>query len=227
METGIKTWAEADRPREKLLHSGAAGLTDSELLAILIRSGSDRDTAVDLAKEILRTYDNDLARLARVSAQELARFRGMGRVKAVTVLAALELANRRRGADAKRRKKIRSSRDAAELMMPVMADLAHEEFYMLLLNRANEIIYRHHLSKGGIAGTVVDPRIVFKIAIDHLASGMILFHNHPSGNLKPSAEDIKLTRRLQEAGRLLDVKVLDHLIIAGDGWFSFADEGMV
>ncbi len=227
MESGIKAWAEADRPREKLLESGAGRLTDSELLAILIRSGSDRETAVDLAKGILRAYGNDLARLARVSVQELARFRGMGRVKAVTVLAALELSNRRRSSDARRKKKITSSRDAAEIMISVMADLTHEEFYILLLNRANELIHRHHLSKGGVAGTVVDPKIVFKVALDHLASGIILFHNHPSGNLRPSAEDVKLTRRLGDAGSLLDIKVLDHIIIAGDHWYSFADEGKI
>ena len=225
--TGIKSWAEADRPREKLITAGAQSLTESELLAILLRTGSRRDTAVDLAKEILLACDHDLASLSRLSVQELARFKGVGHVKAVTIVAALELGRRRRIGDALRKKHIRSSREAAEIMLPYLADLPHEEFFILLMSRSNEILRRHQLSKGGVAGTVVDPKVIFKLAIEHMASGLILFHNHPSGNLKPSAEDIKLTRKIKDAGQMLEIKVLDHIIVAGNKWFSFSDEGIL
>jgi len=224
---GIKSWAEADRPREKLLQAGARALTESELLAILIRTGTRTGTAVDVAKDILAAHGNDLHELARMSVPELARFSGMGQVKAVTVVAALELGRRRREGEALQRPHIASSRDAAGLMLPHLSDLRHEEFHVLLLSRSNRVIRRFALSKGGVAGTVVDPKVVFKEALDHLASGMILFHNHPSGNLKPSAEDIRLTKRLRDAGQLMEIKVLDHILVAGNRWFSFADEGLM
>lgn len=228
METsGIKTWAEADRPREKLLKTGSHNLTDSELLAILIRSGTKNETAVDVAKSILSKYNNDLLQLSRISVSELAKFNGMGDVKAITIVAALELGRRRREAEAAKRKAITTSRDIAEMMLPRMSDLAHEEFVVVMLNRANEIIGKHVLSKGGVSGTVVDPKLVFKEAIEKLACGIILCHNHPSGNLKPSNEDIKLTKKIKEAGQFLEILVLDHIIIGGDSYYSFADEGLL
>jgi DNA repair protein RadC len=222
----IKTWAEDDRPREKLLRIGPFNLSDSELIAILLRTGMKNSTAVDVARELLKKYNNDLTELSRVSVNELARIRGIGKVKAVTLAAALELGRRRRQAELPKRIKITSSQVVAELMMPRMADLPHEEFHVLLLNRKNEIIHRLLLSSGGVSGTVVDPRLAFKAAIEWLASGMILCHNHPSGNCNPSEEDRQLTQRMKQAGSLLEIHVLDHIIIAGNRYFSFADEGI-
>ncbi len=226
--TGIKAWAEADRPREKLLKQGRQNLTDSELLAILIRTGTKDHTAVDVAKKILASCNNDLAELSRLSVNDLKKkSSGMGEVKAITIIAALELGRRRREAEGLKRNKISSSKDAADILQPHMADLVHEEFAVLMLNRAHEVIGKYELSKGGIAGTVVDPKLIFKSALEHLASGIILCHNHPSGNTKPSQEDIKLTKKLKEAGTLMEINVLDHIIIAGDSYYSFADEGMI
>jgi len=221
----IKAWAEADRPREKMLNHGRHTLTDSELLAILIRSGTREETAVELSRRILGEVENDLTRLSRLSVNELAAYKGMGNVKALTVIAALELGRRRRIAEAGKTIRITSSKDVAAVFSPEMADLTCEEFWMLLLNRANHVISRFQVSKGGVTGTVVDPKIVFKKAVESMASGIILCHNHPSGNLQPSDADISLTRKLVDAGRLLDIQVLDHIIIAGEKYFSFSDEG--
>ena len=223
----IKFWAEADRPRERMVKNGRHSLSDSELLAILIRSGTRQETAVELSRRILGQVDNDLTRLSRLSLQELAAFKGMGSVKAVTIVAALELGRRRRLAEASKTLSIASSKDVADFFTPDMSDLNYEEFWILLLNRANKIIGKHLVSKGGITGTVVDPKVVFKIAIEHTASGIILCHNHPSGSLTPSDADLSLTKKLCEAGRLLDIQVLDHLIVAGEHYFSFADEGKI
>jgi DNA repair protein RadC len=223
----IKAWAESDRPREKMMSQGSHTLSDSELLAILIRSGTRDETAVELARRILLEAGHDLAKLSRFSAADLSRFKGMGSVKAVTIMAALELGRRRRLAEAARVSKITNSRDAAEMFLAELSDLGHEEFWMLLLNRANHVIAKRQLSKGGVTGTVVDPKVVFKAAVEHTASGIILCHNHPSGNRSPSDADISLTRKLRDAGKLLDVQVLDHLIIAADGYYSFSDEGMM
>lgn len=228
METsGIKAWAEADRPREKLVKQGRHTLTDSELLAILIRTGTKSETAVDLAKNILSKFNNDLTELSRLSVNDLRKFKGMGEVKAITIVAALELGRRRREAEGLKKNKITTSKDAFEILQPNLADLVHEEFVVLLLNRNNEVTGKFELSKGGVAGTVVDPKLIFKAALDRLASGIILSHNHPSGNSKPSQEDIKLTKKLFEAGKLMEINVLDHIIIAGNDYFSFADEGMM
>ena len=221
----IKAWAEGDRPREKMVNQGRHTLTDSELIAILIRSGNQQETAVELSRRILTEVENDLTRLSRMSVSELSGFKGMGRVKALTVMAALELGRRRRTAEATKIPQISSSKDVAELFLPTLSDLNYEEFWMLLLNRANKVISKHQVSKGGVTGTVVDPKVVFKIAIESIASGIILCHNHPSGNLTPSDADISLTKKMTEAGRLLDIQVLDHIIIAGEKYFSFADEG--
>lgn len=223
--SSIKAWAEADRPREKMLNQGRHSLTDSELLAILIRSGTREETAVELSRRILSGVDNDLTRLSRLSVTELAAFKGVGNVKALTVIAALELGRRRRIAEAGKALNVSSSKAVAELFSPELADLTYEEFWILLLNRSNKVISKYQVSKGGVTGTVVDPKMVFKKAVDCMASGIILCHNHPSGNLTPSDADISLTRKMTDAGRLLDIQVLDHLIIAGEKYYSFADEG--
>ncbi|MEP7264705.1 MAG: DNA repair protein RadC [Bacteroidota bacterium] len=225
--TTIKSWAEGDRPREKLLQHGRHTLSDAELVAILIRTGTKNASAVDLAREILLRSGNDLNTLARLNPRELARIKGMGMVKAVTLVAALEIGRRRREAEAMKKEKITGSKDVVDLLQPHLADLIHEEFWLLLLNRANHIIHKTAISKGGISGTVVDPRLIFKEAIEHGASGIILSHNHPSGNTKPSEADIQLTKKLRDAGKNLDIDILDHIIIAGNSFFSFADEGLM
>ncbi len=223
----IKAWAEADRPREKLLNLGKNALTDSELLAILIRSGSRNETAVELGKRILQQVGNDLSELSRLSVRDLGKYKGMGEVKAITIVAALELGRRRRESEALKKQKISSSADVAAIFQPSLADLLVEEFWVLLLDRANQIITRFNMSRGGTSGTVVDPKIIFKAALEHRASGIILCHNHPSRNNKPSDADLKLTRNLKQSGELLEIKVLDHIIIAGSAYYSFADEGQL
>jgi len=224
---GIKSWAEEDRPREKLLRQGKSNLTDAELLAILLRSGSPEESAVGLAKRILAGVDQDLHALGRCSIAELTRYKGMGKAKAITVAAALELGRRRQLADLRRRPCMRSSQDAYQAIAPLIADLPHEEFWLLLLNRANRITARERISTGGVSGTVVDAKIVFRKAVEGLASSVILCHNHPSGNLQPSQADLDLTRKLKQAGQVLDVCVLDHLIVAEGGYTSFSDEGLL
>ncbi len=224
---GIKLWAEADRPREKLLLNGRRHLTDAELIAILIGSGSRDETAVDLSKRILASCDNDLDLLGKVSVQDLSKFRGIGEAKAISIVAALELGRRRKEGESKKVVKIAASKDAFDALYAVFADLNHEEFWILMLNRANIIIGKHLISKGGLAGTVADPKVIFKTALDRNAAYVILAHNHPSGNLKPSHEDINLTKRLVEAGKILDLNVLDHLIFANRLYFSFGDEGLI
>lgn len=223
--TPIKAWAEADRPREKLIKTGRHTLTDSELIAILIRNGTREETAVELSRRILHESGNDLTRLSRLSVNELTSFKGMGQVKAITIVAALELGRRRRIAEASKTIRISSSGDVASYFSPLLSDLHYEEFWILLLNRANHVIDKYQVSKGGVTGTVVDPKLIFKKAVECIASGIILCHNHPSGNKHPSDADISLTKKLRDAGLLLDIHVLDHLIIAGESYYSFADEG--
>jgi DNA repair protein RadC len=223
----IMAWAEADRPREKLIQQGKHTLSDSELLAILIRTGSRNETAVELSKHILKNANNDLTELSRLSVKELSRHKGMGMVKAITIVAALELGIRRREAEAMRKTKISSSGDAASIFQPSLADLKYEEFWVLMLDRANQVISRFNMSKGGTSGTVVDPKMIFKSAIENNASGIILCHNHPSGNNKPSDADLRLTKNLKQSGEMLEIKVLDHIIIAGSNYYSFADEGLI
>jgi len=223
----IRSWAEEDRPREKLLLKGRAALSDAELIAILLGSGTRDLSAVDLAKQILGSVGNDLHELGRLSVADLAKFRGIGEAKAISIVAALELGRRRREQEPRPRNRITGSRDAYEVMKPHLLDKPHEEFWILLLNRANEVIRPVQISAGGVAGTVADPKLIFKYALEHLASALILFHNHPSGNLLPSQADKDLTRKLKEAGRLLDLPVLDHLIFTDRAYFSFADEGIL
>jgi DNA repair protein RadC len=223
----LKTWAEDDRPREKLFKQGRQVLTDSELLAILIRTGTKSKTAVDVAKEILFENKNDLNEVAKLSVAQLCKFPGMGPVKAITIVAALELGRRKKEKESTKRKGINTSKDGYDEVFPFLADLVHEEFVVLMLNRANEVVKKLKLSKGGVGGTVVDQKIIFKEAIENLASGIILAHNHPSGNLKPSKEDLSITKKLKLAGEMLEIKVLDHIIVAGNDYFSFADEGLL
>lgn len=223
----IKDWSPDDRPREKLIRRGRAALTDAELIAILLGSGTTTASAVDVAKNLLSKVDNNLNNLARLSVKDLTRIRGIGVARAISIVAALELGRRRSALDHGDRPRITCSRDVFELLRPSLMDLPHEEFWVLLLNRANRVIKRMQISQGGVSGTVADPRIIFKSALEELASGIILAHNHPSGNLTASQADRDLTRKLTEGGRLLDVQVLDHVILAGQRYYSFADEGLL
>lgn len=223
----IKQWAEEDRPREKLLNKGTAALTDVELIAILLGSGTARRNAVELGRLVLQSVDNNLDELARLPLRDLVKLSGIGPVKAITIAAAMELGRRRKDFVAPGRPRINGSHDAFLLLQPDMMDLPNEEFWVLLLNRANTVIRKKRISEGGVSGTVADPKIIFKLALEVLASGIIVAHNHPSGNLVASQSDIELTRRLKEAGKVMEIQVLDHLIIAGNKYFSFADEGVV
>lgn len=221
----IREWAEDDRPREKLLLKGRQSLSDAELIAILLGSGSKNESAVDLSKRILRDCHDNLIELSRRSVKDLIRFKGVGEAKAINIIAALELGKRRRGAEALEKKKITSSKDVFEFFASLIGDTNYETFYILLLNRANKIIRPVQISEGGMSGTVADPKKIFKIALENNATSIILCHNHPSGNIKPSDADIRLTKKLKNAGEMLDVPVLDHLILGEERYFSFADEG--
>lgn len=223
----ILSWAEEDRPREKLLQRGRSALTDAELLAILLGSGTVSESAVDVAKNLLAMVGNSLSELARQSPADLKKVKGIGEAKAITLIAAMELGRRRRENDPDRRIRISSSAQAYEVIRPYLIDKQHEEFWILLLNRANEVIRPVQVSLGGISGTVVDARLVYKHAVEHLASSIILIHNHPSGTLRPSESDRILTKALVAAGNLLSVPVFDHLIFTDNGFFSFSDEGLL
>jgi DNA repair protein RadC len=223
----ILSWAEDDRPREKMLLKGNAALSDAELIAILIGSGTVDLSAVDVAKLILQRANNNLNELAKLSLKDLMKVKGIGEAKAISIAAALELGRRRKDSETVRRPKITCSRDAYDQIKPYLWDLPHEEFWILLLSRSNEVIRPVQVSQGGVAGTVADPKLIFKHAIEHLASAIILVHNHPSGNLTPSQADKDLTKRLKEAGKLLEVPILDHLIFADNGYLSFADDGLL
>ncbi|WP_375242318.1 DNA repair protein RadC [Lacinutrix sp.] len=223
----IKNWSQDDQPREKLRDKGKAALSDAELVAILIGSGTKAESAVALSKRILASTDNNLSELGKLSIKQLTAFKGIGEAKAISIIAALELGRRRRGADALERKKITSSVSVFELMQPVIGDLAHEEFWIVYLNNSNKVIQKNQLSKGGITGTLVDVRLALKTALEVSATAIILVHNHPSGTLKPSQADKDLTTKLKTAGQSLDIKVLDHLIITENAYFSFADENLI
>ena len=222
---GIKSWAEADRPREKLLLKGTSSLSDAELIAILIGSGTSRLSAVEVARQVLLSVRNNLHDLARLSVKELIRNKGIGEAKAIAIVAAMELGRRRMDGDPEEKPKVNGSKDAFDLVKGDLVDLMHEEFWVLLLNRANRLIRKKRISEGGVSGTVADPKVIFKLAVEELASGIIVIHNHPSGNLVASQSDIVLTRKLKEAGKVMEVTLLDHLIIAGQRYYSFADEG--
>ncbi|WP_029283190.1 DNA repair protein RadC [Pedobacter sp. R20-19] len=224
---GIKLWAEEDRPREKLLHHGRRHLTDAELIAILIGSGSKNETAVDLSKRILSFYENNLTKIGQASIQDLSRFKGIGEAKAITIIAALELGLRRKEVQEEQIVQVTASSDVHRYLYNTFADLNHEEFWILLLNRSNHIIGRHLISKGGQAGTVADPKIIFKVALERNAANIVLAHNHPSGNLKPSESDNKLTRDLVASGILLGLYVVDHIIFARSSYYSYKDEDLI
>jgi len=223
----IKTWAEDDRPREKLLSKGRQALSDAELIAILIGSGSRNETAVELSKKILVSASNNLNELSKLSINDLTKFKGIGEAKAISIVAALELGRRRKETETTKREKIISSKSAFEIMKPTFIDLPHEEFWILLLNRSNAVIKKECISRGGVSGTVVDTKIILKMALENLASAIMLFHNHPSGNLKPSEADIKITKNIKEASKLMDIQLLDHIIMTDDNFYSFNDEGMM
>lgn len=224
---GILSWAEEDRPREKLVLKGRSSLSDAELLGILIGSGTRSLSAVDVCKIILQESGQDLNQLARLSVKDLQKFKGIGEAKAISIVAALELGRRRKEAAPTKRPQITCSQDAYDIIKPELWDQPHEEFWLLMLNRANQVIRKERCSTGGVSGTVTDPKIIFKAALQHLASAMILIHNHPSGNLKPSEADLKITKKLKEAGAMLDIPILDHVIFADGGYYSFADEGIL
>ncbi|WP_306640156.1 RadC family protein [Sanyastnella coralliicola] len=224
----IPEWNEGDRPREKLLARGASQLTHAELLAILLGSGSSKQSALELAKIILAEAGNDLSALAKLPPTYLTKIKGVGDAKAITIASALELGRRREeGQEAKKIQTVRSSHDVYQLFRPILMDLMHEEFWVLLLNRANRVMSKVMISKGGLAGTVADPKMIFHHALLNQASAMILVHNHPSGNLQPSQADRDITKKLRNAGDFLDLPVLDHLIVTEAGFFSFADEGII
>lgn len=222
----IKAWAEDDRPREKLLNKGCAALSDAELIAILIASGNREMSAVELAQLILRDVNHNLTALAKLNLHDLMAYRGIGEAKAISIAAALELGRRRKNEAQEARTKVNSSKVVYDEFYP-LCDLNHEEFWVLLLKRNNTIIDKVKVSSGGISGTVADARLIFKSAIQRLASAIILVHNHPSGNLKPSDSDHSLTKKLKAAGETLDIPVLDHVIVADAGYYSFADEGQL
>lgn len=222
---GIKSWAEDDRPREKMSLKGKSVLSNAELLAILIGSGTRDKSAVELAQQILDEADNNLNVLAKKNIQELMLHKGIGEAKAISIVAAMELTRRKSSEEKPLVKEIQSSDDAYQYMKPTFSDLQHEEFHVLLLNRKNGIISMQCISQGGIAGTVVDGKMIFKKALDFKASSMILAHNHPSGNLKPSEQDLQLTKKLISFGKFIDLPILDHLIITDNAYFSFADNG--
>lgn len=223
----IKSWSPEDRPREKLLTKGTHALSDAELVAILLGTGTTTVSAVELAKRVLQTVNNSLHELGRLSVKDLVRIKGIGEAKAIAIIAALELGRRRKDAEADEKPRISGSRDCFSILRAHLEDIPHEEFWIILLNRANRMIKKYQISQGGVAGTVADPKIIFKLALSDLASGIILAHNHPSGNLAASQADIELTRKIKDAGKLLEIQVLDHLIVAGQKYFSFADEGIL
>ena len=222
----ITNWSEDDKPREKLMLKGKSALSDAELIAILIGSGSRNESAVDLSKRILASVDNNLNALGKLSITQLMTFKGIGEAKAISIIAAMELGRRRRSEDALELKKVTSSKVIFEIMQPIIGELPHEEFWIIYLNNSNKVISKSQLSKGGITGTLVDVRIVFKTALEMGATALILCHNHPSGTLVPSDADKQITRKLKLAGESLEIKVLDHLIVTEASYFSFADEGI-
>ena len=221
----IKYWAEDDRPREKMILKGRSVLSDAELLAIILGSGTKELSALELARELLSKSGNDLAKFSRNTIHDLCKFKGVGSAKAVSIIAALELGRRRKENESNKKPKVTSSQMVYMHMRPHLADLQHEEFYVLFLNRANEIEHTKQISIGGLSGTVADGKVIFREALDHGAHGIILVHNHPSGQLIPSDSDKQLTKKMLEFGRYIDLPILDHVIYTDNGYYSFADEG--
>ena len=223
----IKDLSEEDRPREKLLQNGVSALSNAELLAIVLGSGNREQSAVDLAKEMLNNSDNDLNKFGRLNLSDLTQFKGVGEAKAIAVIATLELGRRRKLSEVSKSQAIRGSKDVFEIFNDILTDLDYEEFWAIFLNRGNKILKKYKVSQGGLSGTVTDVRLIVKEAILQLASGIILVHNHPSGNLKPSEQDIELTKKISDAAKYFDINVLDHLIIGGGNYYSFADDGVL
>lgn len=223
----IKNWANDDRPREKLLAKGVMALSNAELLAILIGSGTKNISAVDLSKEILSYSENNLNLLGKKSVKDFVKHKGIGEAKAITIVAALELGRRRKTEDNKSKNKITSSKDVFNIFSPILSDLQHEEFWVLTLNRSNKIINKHKISQGGLSATVIDNKIIFNFVLNDLATSIILCHNHPSGNLSPSENDKQITKKIKQAAKLLDITLLDHIIVTQTNYFSFADEGEI
>lgn len=223
----IKKWAVEDRPREKMLKHGFSALSNAELMAILIGSGNIAESAVELSRRILSDFKNNLDKIGKSSVEKLKSYNGIGEAKAINILAALELGRRRQIEDGGILKKVNSSEDAFQYLKIDLSDLTHEEFWVIYLDRANNVIDKSRISQGGISGTVIDVRLILKQAIEKMASSIILAHNHPSGNLSPSQSDIDITRKTGEASKLIDVKVLDHIIVAGNRFYSLADEGLI
>jgi DNA repair protein RadC len=222
----IKSWSLDDRPREKLVSKGKKSLSDAELIAILIGSGNREESAVALSKRILNTVKGNINALAKLSVEQLTNFKGIGEAKAISIITALELGKRRQLEVALEKPKITCSKDAYNLLQPVIGDLHHEEFWVLFLNNSNKVLENKLISKGGLTATIVDVRLLFKRALELGAVAIIVSHNHPSGKLEPSEQDKLLTKKIKEAGITLDIKVLDHLIITEKAYFSFADEGV-
>ncbi|MCK5135601.1 MAG: DNA repair protein RadC [Bacteroidales bacterium] len=223
----LKTWAVEERPREKVMANGVQYLSDSELLAILLGSGTKNITAVELARQILTGTGNNLHELGRQTVGDLLRIKGVGPAKAISVLAAMEIGRRRAGMHHIKKIPVKSSETVFNLFHPLVGDLEHEEFWLLMLNRANRVLGKFKVSQGGLSGTVIDTRIILKKALDNLASSIIVCHNHPSGNNQPSDADVKITEKLKKAAEMLEIKLLDHIIIADKSYFSFADEGLI
>lgn len=223
----IKEWALDDRPREKMLSKGASALSDAELLAILIGSGTVKETAVSIGQKILASAGNNLNQLGRYTIKDLTKTKGIGPAKAITIIAALELGRRRKQADVLQRKQITSSKDVIDLFKPTLGDLAHEEFWLLLLNRANRIIDQVKISEGGYTSTTVDVRKIMRAALEHQAIGIILCHNHPSGNSNPSSDDINITSKIKQASKTLDINLLDHIIVTSGECYSMADNSLL
>ncbi len=227
MSLKITDWAVEDRPREKMMQYGTSTLSDAELLGILISSGTKDKSAIDLGRELLALVNNNLNALGKLTIADLTKIRGIGNARAVTIAAALELGRRRKLTENPEVVQIKCSKDVADIFQPILSDLLYEEFWILFLNRSNRVISRMKLSQGGISGTVTDVRLAMKKAIECLASGIIVCHNHPSGNLNPSESDSKITQKIKEAGNLLDIQLLDHLIISDKDYYSFADNGLI
>ncbi len=216
-----------DQPREKLLDKGKESLTNSELLAILIGSGTRNMSAIKVAQNVMALSNNNLKSLGKLNSSELCKIAGIGKTKAITIIAAIELGRRRQLSDAIKLDQIKSSNDAYAYLHPSMSDLNHEEFWVLYLNRNNRVVASERISKGGVTGTIADIRIIFKRALELLSCSIIVAHNHPSGNLSPSKADLSITEKIEKSGSFLEIKLLDHLIITQNGYYSFSDEGLI
>ena len=225
--TTIKAWSVEDRPREKLLKSGVQSLSNAELIALLIGSGTREMNAVDLSRNLLASVSNNLHELSRLGTVDLVKIKGIGTAKAITLMAAIELGSRKNNSYAEEKVSIKNSQTAYELLYPVIGELEHEEFWIIILNRAHKVIKTEKISQGGLTGTVIDTRMILKHALDKRATSLIVSHNHPSGNKTPSEADINITKKIKNAAEIMDINVLDHVIVAGQTYFSFADEGLM